>query len=281
VPFPFVPVTVTITRFIEIQRPDTGSNVGDYYGKIKIGGSLVTTNEIIGTGFNPNWEHRLKVDPCKPVPIVIEIFDGEGGASADDVIDISPNDRDTNLNLLFNIQSGTWSGDIPGNENSARGDGDTGRERPAEFTQGGEIGEVHFNVAARTAVYCEVLRETDLEITKSTSPDPVIAGGELTYTLNVRNNGPLPAGNVRVTDKLPEGISFVNGTVRGSEPIARFCGQFPEGTLICDFGELATGDSIEIVITARTSSGLVPAPNSSITITNEATVENLGSVCKP
>jgi large repetitive protein len=56
------------------------------------------------------------------------------------------------------------------------------------------------------SVRTQIRTEIDLEITKSSSPDPVIAGGELTYTLNVRNNGPLPAGNVRVTYKLPEGV---------------------------------------------------------------------------
>ncbi|MEO5914482.1 MAG: Ig-like domain-containing protein [Luteolibacter sp.] len=50
----------------------------------------------------------------------------------------------------------------------------------------------------------------DLQITLSDSPDPVIAGTELTYTLQLQNNGPLDADNVSITDTLPAGTSFVS-----------------------------------------------------------------------
>ena len=38
---------------------------------------------------------------------------------------------------------------------------------------------------------------------RPTSPDPVITGNDLTYTVTVTNNGPDPATSVTVTDNLP------------------------------------------------------------------------------
>src|SRR5262245_32629916 len=45
----------------------------------------------------------------------------------------------------------------------------------------------------------------DLAITKADSPDPVIAGTDLTYTIKVSNNGSGPAVFARWQDTLPQG----------------------------------------------------------------------------
>ncbi|MEO5714168.1 MAG: hypothetical protein ABIT37_11830 [Luteolibacter sp.] len=50
----------------------------------------------------------------------------------------------------------------------------------------------------------------DLQITLTDAPDPVIAGTELTYSIQVQNNGPLDADNVSITDSLPAGTTFVS-----------------------------------------------------------------------
>jgi uncharacterized repeat protein (TIGR01451 family) len=44
-----------------------------------------------------------------------------------------------------------------------------------------------------------------LVISKSASPDPVVAGGELTYIITVTNTGDVPLQDVVVTEVLPEG----------------------------------------------------------------------------
>jgi uncharacterized repeat protein (TIGR01451 family) len=52
----------------------------------------------------------------------------------------------------------------------------------------------------------------DLGLVKTDSPDPVLFGQNLTYTLSVTNNGPMPATGVTVTDPLPAGVSLVSAT---------------------------------------------------------------------
>jgi uncharacterized repeat protein (TIGR01451 family) len=50
----------------------------------------------------------------------------------------------------------------------------------------------------------------DLAITKTASPEPVVAGEQLTYALTVANCGPADADDVLVEDQLPPGATFVS-----------------------------------------------------------------------
>src|SRR5262249_32297623 len=52
----------------------------------------------------------------------------------------------------------------------------------------------------------------DLALTKTDSPDPVLAGQNLIYTIGVSNGGPSPATVVTVTDALPSGVSLISAT---------------------------------------------------------------------
>ena len=103
---------------------------------------------------------------------------------------------------------------------------------------------------------------TDLSITKTDSPDPIAAGGILTYTLNVSNAGPSAATDVVVTDVLPAGVTYLSDSDS--------CVQAPAGTLTCSLGTLASGASTSFTISVR-----VPASfptGSTASIINTATV---------
>lgn len=50
----------------------------------------------------------------------------------------------------------------------------------------------------------------DLTVTKTDSPDPVIVGTPLTYTIQVQNLGPSSATGVVLTDPLPKSVDFVS-----------------------------------------------------------------------
>ncbi|MGC4013569.1 MAG: putative Ig domain-containing protein, partial [Luteolibacter sp.] len=56
---------------------------------------------------------------------------------------------------------------------------------------------------------------SDLVVTVTDSPDPVLAGNQLTYTINVVNNGPSAAASVSLSDTVPVGATFVSFTAPG------------------------------------------------------------------
>jgi uncharacterized repeat protein (TIGR01451 family) len=82
----------------------------------------------------------------------------------------------------------------------------------------------------------------DLAIVKTDSPDPVVEGANLTYTLAVMNNGPSSATNVSVTDTLPVGVTFVSAGGTGWT-----CNQ-SMGTVTCTRATLAPGAAPDITI---------------------------------
>ena len=105
--------------------------------------------------------------------------------------------------------------------------------------------------------------EADLEIEKLADPDPVEAGADLTYTLNVTNNGPNTATAVGVTDDLPASLTLVSAT-----PDQGSCTQ--TDPVDCDLGAMISGDTAEIVIVAT-----VGANQHGNSISNTAAVSSI------
>jgi uncharacterized repeat protein (TIGR01451 family) len=101
----------------------------------------------------------------------------------------------------------------------------------------------------------------DMSIVKTDSSDPVVAGGALSYTLAVTNNGPSEAQHVVVTDALPAGAGFVKATVNAP---GASCGH-DSGTLTCQLGTLASTAAVTAVVE-------VTAPAAAGTLDNTASV---------
>jgi uncharacterized repeat protein (TIGR01451 family) len=116
----------------------------------------------------------------------------------------------------------------------------------------------------------------DLSITKSDSPDPVAAGGALTYSIAVKNAGPNAATNVVVTDDLPKGVTFVSAV-----PSQGTCAPSSnKGLITCRLGTIGVTVSPTYVPGgpayipgAATIAIQVIAPRKAGTISNTASVE--------
>nr|WP_272494159.1 SdrD B-like domain-containing protein [Stenotrophomonas mori] len=99
---------------------------------------------------------------------------------------------------------------------------------------------------------------SDLALSKQATPDPVIGGGEVTYTVTVRNNGPSAASGFTVTDDLPSGVVLVAGSQSGA-------GWTFDGANGTYAGQLANGGSVSYSFRAKVNVG-------SGTVTNAAHV---------
>ncbi len=102
-----------------------------------------------------------------------------------------------------------------------------------------------------------LIPQTDLVLSKSDAPDPVIAGTQLAYAFTMTNSGPSNSTGGSLSDPLPAGLSFVSS--------ADGCTS-SGGTVTCPMGALGVG--------ASQSSSFVVAVASSYTgtLTNTATL---------
>ena len=121
------------------------------------------------------------------------------------------------------------------------------------------------NNSAATTVYVASPTQADVAITKTASPDPVDQGTNLTYTLQVTNNGPASAQGVSVTDPIPGEVAFASvSTTQGTCTY-----DIPSTTVNCSLGTVSVGGLVIITINASANTF-----SSSTLSTNTATVSS-------
>ena len=145
--------------------------------------------------------------------------------------------------------------------------GTTISNTPAIATTAGDPNPANNSVTVTTTVASP--SQADVAIVKTAAPEPVDQGTNLTYTLQVTNNGPAIAQGVTVTDVIPAQVAYVSSaTSQGS------C-TYTAGTttLSCTLGSVAVGGSVIITVnvTAETFSS---ASLSSNTATVSATTSD-------
>jgi uncharacterized repeat protein (TIGR01451 family) len=113
-----------------------------------------------------------------------------------------------------------------------------------------------------------VTASADLAVAKADSPDPVLTGKDLTYTLTVSNAGPSAAANAVLDDSLP-----ANTTFRSLAAPAGWSCTTPAvggtGIVHCDTASLAAGASASFTLVVRVSGAA-----GGTTLSNTATVSS-------
>jgi len=106
--------------------------------------------------------------------------------------------------------------------------------------------------------------QADLAVTVSGSPDPVVAGSDLTYTIIVTNNGPSDASSVSLSDTLSSGTTFVSLT-QNTGPTWTCTGG---ATVTCTIASLPNGASATFTLQVR----VAPSVPDGSTLSNTVTV---------
>jgi uncharacterized repeat protein (TIGR01451 family) len=96
-------------------------------------------------------------------------------------------------------------------------------------------------------VVSATVREPVLDIEKSDEPDPVLPGGELTYTIEVINDGGWAATGIVITDRIPIDTAFHWASDGGVQ-----VGDVVSWTV----GSLEPGNSLERTLVVTVSEGL-------------------------
>ena len=100
----------------------------------------------------------------------------------------------------------------------------------------------------------------DLAVSDAASPNPVVAGQDVTYTTTLVNNGPSDATNVVVTATVPAGATFVALTANGWD-----CGSpNASGVVTCTTATLAAGRTVSFPLVVRVS----PSVTDGVTLTS-------------
>jgi uncharacterized repeat protein (TIGR01451 family) len=117
-----------------------------------------------------------------------------------------------------------------------------------------QVSSIEAPLPTATTQPLTIVATVDLDIDLNSSPTPPIAGGQLTYTFNLDNNGPATATAIVVTDTfspLYNILSFSSG-----------CRHTPGTPVVCEIPSLAPASSQAFTVTGSLNA------NSSGTITN-------------
>jgi uncharacterized repeat protein (TIGR01451 family) len=101
--------------------------------------------------------------------------------------------------------------------------------------------------------------KADLQITKTASTGSVPAGGQVMYTLVVKNNGPSDATDATVSDALPAALSAVSAQASQGSCTTSL-------GITCDLGTVAAGGSAQVLVTASVAASATGSLANSATV---------------
>jgi uncharacterized repeat protein (TIGR01451 family) len=145
---------------------------------------------------------------------------------------------------------------------------------PAGAPAGTFITATSTNATGDTSEYsaCRIFGIADLSVSQTAGPNPVASGGNVTFTINVVNNGPDAASSVTVADLLPASTAFVSCSSTGGG----VCSGTGNNRSVT-FSSMSAGGSATVTIVAQTSCALASGTIVSNTATASAATSDLVS----
>jgi uncharacterized repeat protein (TIGR01451 family) len=199
--------------------------------------SVPTNTTLVSLGIPAGWT-------CPTIPAVgsagsISCCPGSGGVCSGTAV---TSGTTVNFPLVIKVTAGT----APGTDIS-----DTASVGPTASDP--NTG----NNSVTTNVYVASPTQADVAILKTASPEPVDQTTNLTYTLQVKNNGPAVAQGVSVTDPIPGEVTYVSAS--SSQGTCSYAAT----TVTCSIGTLSVGGVaiITINVTAGTFSSTTQSSN--------------------
>ncbi|WP_299620499.1 autotransporter domain-containing protein [uncultured Tateyamaria sp.] len=102
----------------------------------------------------------------------------------------------------------------------------------------------------------------DLNVTLADTPDPVNAASNISYSVDVTNDGPSQAANAVATFTLDGGLSLVSTTG---------CTEDPNGVTTCSLGAIALNDTASFTVVASGTDDEAGDVTSSVSVASDAT----------
>lgn len=96
-----------------------------------------------------------------------------------------------------------------------------------------------------SSISVNVVLESDLKVTKLADRSSVRQGGTFRYLINIANSGPDRAGEVLLTDELPEGVSLLSIAPSQGECVSE------SDILTCELGEIEPDGSADVTVSVR------------------------------
>ncbi len=101
--------------------------------------------------------------------------------------------------------------------------------------------------AEQISIPVTVESNADMSVALTGSPSPALAGGDLTYTMTVTDNGPDGASNVVATLPVAAGLSLVSDTTDTGQV------SFTGGQVTADLGDMLPGAQAKVTVVLQTS----------------------------
>ncbi len=257
-------VNVTLSAPADLRLTKTASVSGS-------GGSAVSTYIVTLANLGPGTASNVVVTDVMSGSSLGAF--GAGCSVTPSSGTISPSPSPWSLATI--TAGGTWTVATLANGASATltlactGDNKDGVLNRATITSTGTYDPVTSNNSASAFISTDTIENTDLQLVKTASANPVLVGDPFSYRITVNNLGIKKANNtITVTDVLPAGVTYVSSSnITGGG--AWNCIN-SAGTVTC-----TTGTDLEVSPTIPNSLFFnlnVTAPNTGGSITNSATV---------